>query len=330
MKSNNKGFTLIESIVTVAIIAILLSMVGLAFTSIIHYMSESALIKNTSNEIFEQIQNDESTTEQESTMIFKDGLSVPGKMRTVTKKYNDKDELFLSTFKSELLPVDKPTLENKVFYYLVNNPQYVGKEVPLRINATDIVNCQQAISNQIGNALLENTRETDGQDIVNDISYIQSVLVKKPSINECLYYSILNILNSDLYLKSDMINRYNKSECEIVWYKIKKDKDNEEYQVYGYIKPKGTVFCEFDYYSGIYDSRYLFADPKSGVSKQQYDDISTFFGNQFNFKWVCSLDYVEYTALGEKIVANGAKVFEKINDQTYDINTFVRFSKKNI
>ena len=322
MKWNDKGITLIESVVTIAIIAILLSVIGMGMSSVIHYMGESALIKNKSNEIFEKIQNDEGH-ESTAIMSFNNSISIQGTMKTVTEKYNDKDQLSLSMYKGEQLPVNRPTLENKVFYYLLNSPEYIGKEVPVLTNQGDVVNCRPAINDQLQDALLEGSEDTKGQNLVSDIHYVKSVLVKKPNLDECDYYSLYSILNSDLYLKTDMISHYKVEECEIVWYKIKKD--NDEYQVYGYLKPIDNVFCEFNNFNG--SEFYLFANPKEGISQQQYDRVLSFFEIvSHSVKWKCSLDGEEYPCLGNKIVANGEKVFEKINSQIFDINTFVIFS----
>ncbi|WP_028042153.1 pilus assembly FimT family protein [Candidatus Stoquefichus massiliensis] len=228
MKSNNKGFALIESIVTVAIIAILLSMVGLAFTSIIHYMSESALIKNTSNEIFAKIQNDESTIEKESTMTFKDGLSVQGKMKIVTKKYNDKDELSLSLF--SIGEVQRTYNEDANFYLLKdptkkNNNNIDVNSDTLCINEPDKLSPHK-------NAVLSGTQSS------RQIDYIQSH-VKLPSKNST------NVsINIDSILGGNHYGGVTFEDATINWYRIDKI-DGAPYNIYGYIEPydinDGTV-----------------------------------------------------------------------------------------
>ena len=168
MKKNNRGFTLIESIVTIAMIAILLSAVALAFTSIIRYMSESAYIKNTSNELFEKIQNNEGE-ETNARMVFSDSVSVDGVKKTVTDHYNDKDELFLSSFNY----IEE--YKHSAWFYLLKDPSQQYNEI-ITPDSTD-TNSNLFWLNKMGaekNIIKENTHNS------TDINYILSRIKKFP------------------------------------------------------------------------------------------------------------------------------------------------------
>lgn len=270
MKSNNKGFTLIESIVTVAIIAILLSVVGLAFTSIIHYMSESALIKNTSNEIFEQIQNDESATENESTMTFKDGLSVPGKMKTITKKYNDKDQISLSTF--HIGEVQRNYSESANFYILKNPTDKNKDNINLDSDTWCVNDANKMTPNK--NSVLSGTQSS------KEMNYISSHVKLPDKNNEMVKINIDSLLNNEYY------TGVNFEDIEIIWYRVDKN-DNSIYDVYGYVEPyninNGTAkdvkitFIREDA-SGMSNMTFTYNYLQNGFTEQMIYNIKLHFG----------------------------------------------------
>jgi prepilin-type N-terminal cleavage/methylation domain-containing protein len=219
MKKNNRGFTLIESIVTIAMIAILLSAVALAFTSIIRYMSESAYIKNTSNELFEKIQNNEGE-ETNATMVFSDSVSVDGVKKTVTEHYNDKDELFLSSFNY----IEE--YKHSAWFYLLKDPSQQYNEI-ITPDSTD-TNSNLFWLNKMGaekNIIKENTHSS------TDINYILSRVKKFPSKDSMLDIETILDFYKDSYYKDVTYEQAN-----VVWYKIEKRDDND-FNIFGIVLP---------------------------------------------------------------------------------------------
>lgn len=69
---NKKGMTLVEMVVTIAILAIAGTILVAGFTSVISHMGNAALIKNTSNEVFSSMEANatEDATSKEGTIRF--------------------------------------------------------------------------------------------------------------------------------------------------------------------------------------------------------------------------------------------------------------------
>lgn len=86
MKNNNKGFTLIESIVTFAILTVAGIMFMFAFTNVSTLMSEGAMIKDETNNLYQKLQAEVKPTNagnksiiltlSDGTRITQDGITV--------------------------------------------------------------------------------------------------------------------------------------------------------------------------------------------------------------------------------------------------------------
>lgn len=118
MKMNNKGFTLIESIVAIAIITIASGMFILGFMNVTTLMSESSIIKTETNRLFEQvsIDSDEVTKNQSGTMVI-NGVNCQVDIHSMTSHENGM-EIRLSKFTStgtalEWLPVQSDEHNNE-------------------------------------------------------------------------------------------------------------------------------------------------------------------------------------------------------------------------
>ncbi|MFR7592311.1 MAG: Tfp pilus assembly protein FimT/FimU [Longibaculum sp.] len=339
LRQNKKGVTLIESIVTIAIIAILLGTMGVALTNIIHYMGESALIKNTSNEIFTEIQ-DEKGVESASHMIFKDenasSYEVEGVTKTLTKNYNDKDKLSLSQFiKTDEPDDDKPIIQGSVAnFYILYGPQFIDKEIkPENSSYYYPKNCIKLTS--LDNCVREGTTNTNNSDYLNNIRYINNALITKPSILD--YQSLIQnqiIMNSNkteydfVYRKNTDDTLFPIEECEIVWYKLKKiNSINEEYEIYGYVKPRNMVLASFSFSSSTTGTKYTFIDPTVGITKHQYERIASLANFQSGAKivWKYSIDSKEYNSWAENFYHE--KIFEDYTNNVismYTIASFIR------
>lgn len=101
MKINNKGFTLIESIIAIAIITIASGMFILGFMNVTTLMSESSMIKTETNRLFEQvsIDGDEVTKNQSGTIVM-NGVNCQVNIHSIKSHENDM-EIRLSRFVSD-------------------------------------------------------------------------------------------------------------------------------------------------------------------------------------------------------------------------------------
>lgn len=101
MKINNKGFTLIESIVAIAIITIASGMFILGFINVTTLMRESSIIKTETNRLFEQISidGDEVIKNQSGTMIL-NGMNCQVDIHSIIS-HEDDMEIRLSRFVSD-------------------------------------------------------------------------------------------------------------------------------------------------------------------------------------------------------------------------------------
>lgn len=223
MKLNNRGVTLIESIITIAMIVILLGTIGVAFTNVIHYMGESSLIKNTSNDVFEKIQNNEGN-ESTAVMRFNDTLSVNVSMRTVTEKYNDNEELSLSCLN---IDTSEAVFNQNANFYLLIDPLDQGKENNPSFHLYTDTYCVNDVdySTPNHNSVLAKTVAS------TDLDYISQHIKAPLKTNEKVMAGINNILKGELY------KNVNYDQTEIVWYKIDKKDNDSFYDVYGYVKP---------------------------------------------------------------------------------------------
>lgn len=227
MKLNNKGVTLIESIVTMAIIAIVFCTIAMSFRYITHFMIESSQIKTTSNDIYEKIQTDVDVIESDGQIVF-DGIApITGKTKSVTENYNNKDNLYLSSFVADVIePIDE--YSGTANFYLLNNPLNRGKENQL--------NDYDYYSNlNVANSVLKDTENsTDGY-------YITSRIKIEPSIQSSLDANMISILNTDVAGKYWGIT----SEIAYIsWYKIV-DIGNENYNIYGIVEPYRTTSANY-------------------------------------------------------------------------------------
>ncbi|WP_270526075.1 prepilin-type N-terminal cleavage/methylation domain-containing protein [Longibaculum muris] len=237
MKHNNKGVTLIESIITIAIIAIVLGATSVGFSRIIFYMTESSSIKNTSNDLSEKIIDDTDlpteytkVVNENAVMKFNDSLSVEGSVKTITKKYNDKDNLSLSIFIMNEVPIIYSGSAN---FYLLNNPLNKGKENDLDLNEdVKVLNDMKSVPNP--NCVVEGTEDSE------DMNYIVS-RVKVPSKeNDLVSFAINGIM-----LDNPLYEGISLNDIQIHWYKL--TKNNDIYDVYGIVVPYHRGRKEFNF-----------------------------------------------------------------------------------
>ncbi len=260
LRQNKKGVTLIESIVTIAIIAILLGTMGVALTNIIHYMGESALIKNTSNEIFENIQNTSYTefTTSDSIMTFKEGLTVSGTTKTVEKSYNDKDKLTLSVFSKN---VNTNVYNGKANFYLLKNPSDKDS-----INNTYQVNSGL---NPIDNCVKEGTiTTTDDKDYVS--SHVNISSIDENMLSECIQKVIAEPSYTNITL----------DQTSVEWYRVVQESDQSLYSIYGIVKPY-NINKRFNviFRSSNPNKEYMINDQVliNGFTDKIIDEVRTYF-----------------------------------------------------
>lgn len=227
MKLNKKGFTLIESIVTVAIIAIVLSAMAMGFSYIIHYMGESSLIKSTSNNIFATIQSDDENIESKpATMRFNDQLvSVIGVNKVVTENYNDKDELSLSMFDSGKVQDNLEYTKSANFFILINPSDKGNEEKAQKYEVND----EKAFPNY--NCVVDDTYSS------TDPEYIASRI----KLSDGIHNQIKNQITMWVDANIDGYKGVNSEYAYVIWYKISKNTDIDiygaDYNVYGVVEP---------------------------------------------------------------------------------------------
>ena len=87
---NNKGFTLIETVITFAIVAVVGGMFILGFSNVIHLMTDAELIKNDTNELYSDVLSDTDVNVQDQKVKLKiDGQDYEETVKVSSKTIND-------------------------------------------------------------------------------------------------------------------------------------------------------------------------------------------------------------------------------------------------
>lgn len=87
---NNKGFTLIETVITFAIVAVVGGMFILGFSNVIHLMTDAELIKNDTNELYSDVLSDTDVNVQDQKVKLKiDGQDYEEAVKVSSKTIND-------------------------------------------------------------------------------------------------------------------------------------------------------------------------------------------------------------------------------------------------
>lgn len=307
MKSNNKGFTLIESIVTAAIITVVFGCIALSFRYITHFMLESSQIKQTSNEIFSDIQNDTNIVEEESSIIFNTDITINGTNKIVTKEYNDKDDLSLYVFSGSRVPEggggtdpdnpdggeEKPDLGNPILieeidlylaYYwnLKDSEINNGNGNVLNNEFYRVIDFPISIYDKSHIYLLNNNEEISDISNINN-SFADSSSINMGIINNQAWTGILKENKSHSKHPYQSQNQYasgmyDLSEIEVVFYKAFCKNHQHGYRLFGFVKPKGTIITTFELPNG--KTFIYFVDPNVGFTNNQFSDL----GN--NSDWI--------------------------------------------
>ena len=313
--SNNKGFTLIESIIAIAVISIILSALALALSTVIRYMAESKIIADTSTALLEQIQGDISQLDHESAMIyFDEDTYVTGEMYSVSENYSNNSNLSFSYFKSNNTGdsdsgmQDQETIkDSKLVFKVLESPLYVNNENQYLIESStvfyDAVMSTPFINKDKYEAdaldltqfiVLGNTDKTEYQEMQTNL------------INQILRKDLNKSTNQQIYCDFASWNKenYTADLCEIVWYKIQKN--NETYEVYGYVKPTNHYVCVV---------QFLNQTSQVGFLKEPLI-YQAFYSNVFlnsNSNWTLKETGVTYTS-------NSYNDYERLVDNTAVFN----------
>lgn len=278
---NKKGFTLIEAIVSFAIIAIAGTMFMFGFRNITTIAMEGSMIKTETDQLYSDIMNmdapgpkilyegtkDEQvidTPYENINIFFKDGSSTLSKIYISKKEKKVNEEFNISL--SRLIPLktvdflpdnipDEPVKEDttiKTTFRILQFNGYIPSydSIARRWNSNDINKYYYTKSSDYDKCLTEKASKlTTGSKIYDDISsYIYDIPIDvENDIDSIQYktYRITSLFQSDL-----LANGY-----KIQWLLLEKDTDTHV-TVYGFLLPTGNSRYaiykgRMDYVSGI-------------------------------------------------------------------------------
>lgn len=245
MKLNNKGFTLIESIITFAILALAGGMFIVGFYNVSIIASEGSIIKTETDELYNSVisANVDDTALYSSTMTFtfEDGTSDVVKCADISKDKTvghsaNQFKIRLTKFVSSVLLNDWVENENSdeeedddeemidatIRFHLRWGMSNSQNDFPTYNMVSLVQNSSGGVAyNQYMNNAIE-IKENTGTSYYNQ-KYILDRLNKVPSREE--------ITNSQIY-PQDLGG-------EIIWYQIQKQTDST-YDVIGFVIPTGA------------------------------------------------------------------------------------------
>lgn len=265
MKKNNKGFTLIESIVAVFIMSIMIVTFGYGISRIYLQMANSEILKNASNTLFSDIQSDSTssgvTSNSYVSTITIGSYTIDGKITTVSKDLNSIESLELTKFDADSNIDDnnnsKETSTVTINLKLVTN--YAQRE-----NSWAQANAGSYNASIIKDSFLDSAKIASDLDVDDSLDIANSFSEINIDKNNSNFVSAFNHVNSDGYSISD---------CSVVYYRYIKE-SSSEYTLYGFVKPSDKILCCFkqgDWYQMV------------SIDKDE--------GLPSNWSWLCSNGY---------------------------------------
>lgn len=249
---NNKGFTLIETVITFAIVAVVGGMFILGFSNVIHLMTDAELIKNDTNELYSDVLSDTDVNVQDQKVKLKiDGQDYEEAVKVSSKTMNDGSTVVkLSKFasNSDVAWAPSDSDEEGTGSQEPENPDIPEDAIQIHFS---ILNDDVTPSNRTINAM-----DLRGEIIQNQYypyTYTielslssqfssDTVLCNPTRVNEILLGN--NDLKSELsktgqYDSNLLINKFfqingNVNNGTIKWYRIQKISEYQ-YNVYGYV-----------------------------------------------------------------------------------------------
>lgn len=261
MSMNKKGFTLIESIITFAILAIAGTMFLFGFTNVVNIMSEGSLIKTETNELYNSLVKDDQNINHENDKSMKITFSngkeeiIPVDIKYVQNEVASSETfpIKLSLFVAHELanklpnelqpPTDNPDKMVKGNFYILNDI------LNLPVNYNDILNIPKHQWGSSKNPEFYFFTSIDNSVNANfegefEFGDVEKYIKIKPDVSKCnisMYpdYNTVYIYSSDYYnyLKVDNDDKLEK--WHIVYFGIDKDTaSTNTYNVYGYLVHK--------------------------------------------------------------------------------------------
>lgn len=243
MELNNKGFTLIESIITFAILAIAGGMFILGFYNVSVIASEGSIIKTETNDLYNKVISVENPSDTGSylnsmSFTFDDGKIAPFKCSILTEEKiigssTNQFKIRLSKFVSssrldEWAESETPSDE------MIDATIRFRLRWPMSSNQADFPTNKRFDLNQ-----------ASGQGSVAHHYYVEqnnSIKIRKSTsdsnYNESYVLNNLNGIPSLNEIRSSKITPQNKNE-EIIWYQIQKQTDGS-YDIIGFEIPYGN------------------------------------------------------------------------------------------
>ena len=259
---NKKGFTLIESIVTFAIIAVATAMFILGFSNVVSLMSESTLIKDHTNSLYQEIcidSNQLNVIDNQNIILTNDAnqsINCAAKTNSVTSQVNDftiRLTKFISKISLDDLP-DEAYNDNSEEEEQLPRPQNQGYNGFFRLwlkqssIPVDLSSCQSRywdFSPQNGIYILDAIKENTPQSLYSLSGDIQQYILNEPTNDQ-----IKALANSADGYYRDILNGHFKT----FWFCI--EKNNEKVLkpvVYGTVVPVGKkVLILYDMYGSTY------------------------------------------------------------------------------